>query len=82
MGAENVDQAGSINLIPLFRLKVGLRTLCIASRELTSEEFEAIDRKLDEAQKSITDREAQLAAVFEEVENNYTLLGATAVEDK
>jgi phospholipid-translocating ATPase len=62
--------------------KVGLRTLCIASRQLTHEEYETIDQKLDEAQKAITDREAQLSRVFEEVENNYQLLGATAVEDK
>ncbi|KAK3727334.1 hypothetical protein QZH41_018176, partial [Actinostola sp. cb2023] len=60
----------------------GLRTLAIAHREFTEEEYLEADAKLTKAQQAINDREEQLAIVYEEVEKDLHLLGATAVEDK
>jgi len=62
--------------------ELGLRTLTIARKSFTQEEFVEVDQKLREAQQAITDREAQLAEVFDEVESDLELLGATAVEDR
>lgn len=52
------------------------------SRKIPRSLFEGIDTKLVAAQQAITDREEQLQAVFDEVEQDFHLLGATAVEDK
>ena len=41
-----------------------------------------MDAKLVAAQQAITDREEMLAKVYDEVEADFHLLGATAVEDK
>ncbi|XP_048588932.1 phospholipid-transporting ATPase IF isoform X3 [Nematostella vectensis] len=60
----------------------GLRTLAVAQRVFTPEEYRDVDAKLTKAGQAINDREQQLAEVFEEVECNLHLLGATAVEDK
>ncbi|XP_065055666.1 phospholipid-transporting ATPase IF-like isoform X1 [Rhopilema esculentum] len=62
--------------------ELGLRTLTIARRRFTAEEFKEYDSKLIAAQQAITDREEQLARVFDQVERDLELLGATAVEDR
>jgi phospholipid-transporting ATPase len=61
--------------------KKGLRTLAIAYRELSKEEFNKFE---DEYNKAIDhyDKETLMPKVFEIVENNYYLLGATAIDDK
>lgn len=56
--------------------------MAISSRRLPRSLYAEIDRKLTQAQQSITDREEQLAKMFDEVEKDLELLGATAVEDK
>ncbi|XP_064615667.1 phospholipid-transporting ATPase IF-like [Liolophura sinensis] len=61
---------------------LGLRTLCIAQRKLSVEEFEDIDTQLNSARNSLEDREEQLIRVFDLAERKLELLGATAVEDK
>ncbi|KAK4479857.1 hypothetical protein RD792_015401 [Penstemon davidsonii] len=61
----------------------GLRTLILAYRELSEEEYKKFDEKFLEAKNSISaDREALIDSVTEEIEMNLILLGATAVEDK
>ncbi|XP_068732876.1 LOW QUALITY PROTEIN: phospholipid-transporting ATPase IF-like [Montipora capricornis] len=60
----------------------GLRTLVIARRVLREEDYLTIDRKLTAAKQAILDREEQLAMVYEEVERDLHVLGATAVEDR
>eukprot|EP00794_Sanderia_malayensis_P011228 gene11228-12407_t len=62
--------------------ELGLRTLTIASKKISKEEYTEMNTKLVNAQQAITDREEQLAKVFGEVENDLDLLGATAVEDR
>ncbi|XP_031559260.1 probable phospholipid-transporting ATPase IF [Actinia tenebrosa] len=60
----------------------GLRTLAVAQREFTEDEYRDADAKLTKAQQAINDREEQLAIVYDDVEKDLHLLGATAVEDK
>ncbi|KAL8035266.1 hypothetical protein ABFX02_12G086200 [Erythranthe guttata] len=61
----------------------GLRTLILAYRELSENEYRTFDEKFTEAKNSISaDRETLIDDVTEEVEKDLILLGATAVEDK
>lgn len=61
----------------------GLRTLILAYRELSEEEFQVFDSKLTAAKNSISaDREAMIDELTEHIEKDLILLGATAVEDK
>ncbi|XP_066929021.1 phospholipid-transporting ATPase IF-like isoform X2 [Clytia hemisphaerica] len=60
----------------------GLRTLAITSRHISRHNYVKIDEQLTSASQAIGDREEQLARVFDEVEKDLDLLGATAVEDR
>ncbi|XP_075446799.1 phospholipid-transporting ATPase IH isoform X7 [Ascaphus truei] len=60
----------------------GLRTLCVAYKKFTQEEFAAANRLLQNAKLSLQDREKKLAEAYEQVEQDLILLGATAVEDR
>lgn len=60
----------------------GLRTLCIAQKELTSEEYRAWNREHETAAAAVHGREEKLEAVAEKVERDLTLLGGTAIEDR
>ncbi|XP_008941220.1 PREDICTED: phospholipid-transporting ATPase IC, partial [Merops nubicus] len=59
-----------------------LRTLCLCYRDISHEEFEAWNKKFLEASVATTNRDEALDKVYEEIENNLILLGATAIEDK
>uniref|UniRef100_A0A3B4T7E9 Phospholipid-transporting ATPase n=1 Tax=Seriola dumerili TaxID=41447 RepID=A0A3B4T7E9_SERDU len=59
-----------------------LRTLCLCYKDISREEYEAWSRKHEEAQVSMSDRDAALDRVYEQIENNLMLIGATAIEDK
>ncbi|CAG5135254.1 unnamed protein product, partial [Candidula unifasciata] len=61
---------------------LGLRTLAIAERKLSLEEFQEYHEKLRKAKTSLHRRDEMLAEVYNEIEQQLTLLGATAVEDK
>jgi phospholipid-translocating ATPase len=61
---------------------LGLRTLCIAQKKLTEDEFETFDNLLRGARTALDQREEKLQLAYEAVERNVTLLGVTAVEDK
>ncbi|KAI8910720.1 hypothetical protein DFJ77DRAFT_470897 [Powellomyces hirtus] len=60
----------------------GYRTLVVAYRTLTDEEYEDFRGKLDEAERALTNREESIAAVSEEIEKNLRFLGVTAIEDR
>ncbi|XP_068811305.1 phospholipid-transporting ATPase IF isoform X11 [Struthio camelus] len=64
-----------------FALK-GLRTLCVAYRRFTPEEYQEIGKRLHEARTALQQREEKLADVFSFIERDLELLGATGVEDK
>ncbi|XP_067430572.1 phospholipid-transporting ATPase IC [Thunnus thynnus] len=59
-----------------------LRTLCLCYKDISIDEYEAWSRKHKDAQLSLGDREAALDRVYEQIENNLLLIGATAIEDK
>ncbi|KAG7320779.1 hypothetical protein KOW79_015194 [Hemibagrus wyckioides] len=59
-----------------------LRTLCLCYKDITEEEFESWARKHKEASVAMTDREQALDTVYELIETNLMLIGATAIEDK
>ncbi|ELK27193.1 Putative phospholipid-transporting ATPase 11C, partial [Myotis davidii] len=60
----------------------GYRTLCVAFKEIPPDAYERIDRQLVEAKLALQQREEKLETIFDDIETNMNLIGATAVEDK
>ncbi|KAF2425815.1 phospholipid-translocating ATPase [Tothia fuscella] len=60
----------------------GLRTLCIAQREIPEDEFQSWYKLHEEAASSVQDREDKLERVSDTIERDLTLLGGTAIEDR
>ncbi|KAI1903104.1 hypothetical protein AGOR_G00023770 [Albula goreensis] len=60
----------------------GYRTLCVAYKQLSAEEYEKADAGLREARLALQDREEKLTAVYNQIETGMSLIGATAVEDR
>ncbi|XP_076426679.1 putative phospholipid-transporting ATPase IM isoform X2 [Peromyscus maniculatus bairdii] len=60
----------------------GLRTLAIAYRELDDKYFEVWQEMLEDANAATTDRDERISGLYEDIERDLMLLGATAVEDK
>ncbi|XP_074783795.1 phospholipid-transporting ATPase IK [Athene noctua] len=59
-----------------------LRTLCLASKEVSEVEYSVWSRRHHEASVLLQDRVRELDKLYEEMEQNLQLLGATAIEDK
>ncbi|XP_016087585.1 phospholipid-transporting ATPase IG-like [Sinocyclocheilus grahami] len=60
----------------------GYRTLCVAYKQLSAEEYAVADTGLREARLTLQDREQKLMAMYNQVETGMSLIGATAVEDR
>ncbi|KAL8950774.1 MAG: hypothetical protein Q9222_003206 [Ikaeria aurantiellina] len=60
----------------------GLRTLCIACKELEEDEYQTWNKEHDLAAAAIVDREDKLEAISDAIERDLTLLGGTAIEDR
>ncbi|XP_036891891.1 phospholipid-transporting ATPase FetA-like isoform X4 [Sturnira hondurensis] len=60
----------------------GLRTLLVAYRELDNSFFRDWSKKHSEACLSLENRENKISTIYEEIEKDLMLLGATAIEDK
>lgn len=60
----------------------GLRTLCIAQRELDNDVYDKWQEKYVAAANSMVDRQEKLDLVGEEIEKDLELIGASAIEDK
>jgi phospholipid-translocating ATPase len=60
----------------------GLRTLCIAQRELSEEEYNEWRKEHDLAATALENREEKLEEVADKIERDLTLLGGTAIEDR
>ncbi|CAL1413760.1 unnamed protein product [Linum trigynum] len=69
---EHLEQFGS----------AGLRTLCLAYKDLNPETYESWNEKFIQAKSSLRDREKKLDEVAELIEKDLILIGATAIEDK
>ncbi|XP_035996732.1 probable phospholipid-transporting ATPase IF isoform X2 [Fundulus heteroclitus] len=64
-----------------FALK-GLRTLVVACRHFSPEEYIDVDKRLTSARTALQQREEKLQEAFAYIERDLQLLGATGVEDK
>lgn len=60
----------------------GLRTLCIAYKWLTEEEYFTWAREYDAATNAIENRDDEVDKATELIEKDLKILGATALEDK
>ncbi|XP_037000446.2 phospholipid-transporting ATPase FetA-like [Artibeus jamaicensis] len=60
----------------------GLRTLLVAYRELDNSFFHDWSKKHTEACLSLENRENKISTIYEDIEKDLMLLGATAIEDK
>ena len=60
----------------------GLRTLCIAQKELSEDEYQAWSKDHDLAAASVQEREEKLETVSDFIERDLTLIGGTAIEDR
>jgi phospholipid-translocating ATPase len=60
----------------------GLRTLCIAYRVLDEKEYVAWRAEHDVAATALEDREEKLEEVADRIEQDLTLIGGTAIEDR
>lgn len=62
--------------------RLGYRTLCVASSELQQEKYAVWKRQYMEATTAMEGRKEKTAEVSNLIEQNLTLLGATAIEDR
>jgi phospholipid-translocating ATPase len=60
----------------------GLRTLCIAQKELSEEEYQSWSKEHDVAAAAVHNREEKLEEVSDAIERDLSLLGGTAIEDR
>ncbi|KAK4043743.1 hypothetical protein C8A01DRAFT_12732 [Parachaetomium inaequale] len=60
----------------------GLRTLCIAQKELSEQEYREFRKEHDLAATALDNREEKLEEVADKIERDLTLLGGTAIEDR
>ncbi|EJT70612.1 phospholipid-transporting ATPase 1 [Gaeumannomyces tritici R3-111a-1] len=60
----------------------GLRTLCIAERALSENEYTAWRAEHDKAATALEDREDKMEAVADTIEQELSLIGGTAIEDR
>lgn len=93
-GADNViyerlraeEATSTLGQVTLSHLEVfaeaGLRTLCLAWRQLTDWEYRTWRAEYDSAAAALHDRETLVEAVCDGLETGLCLLGATAIEDQ
>lgn len=60
----------------------GLRTLVAAYKDIPLEAYKEWEAKYREASLAMEDRDEQIQKVYEDIEQNLILIGATAIEDK
>uniref|UniRef100_A0A6Q2Y5G8 Phospholipid-transporting ATPase n=1 Tax=Esox lucius TaxID=8010 RepID=A0A6Q2Y5G8_ESOLU len=60
----------------------GLRTLCVAYRKLSVDQYEETCHLLNSAKLALQDRDKKLSEAYDLIEKDFILLGATAVEDR
>ncbi|PSS05696.1 Phospholipid-transporting ATPase [Actinidia chinensis var. chinensis] len=62
--------------------QLGLRTLCLAWRELDEDEYRAWSSIFKEANSALVDREWRVAEVCQRLEHELEILGVVAIEDR
>ncbi|XP_030920291.1 phospholipid-transporting ATPase IC isoform X2 [Geospiza fortis] len=78
---RNVKREATEEALDVFANET-LRTLCLCYRDISQDEFEVWNKKFLEASLATSHRDEALDKVYEEIEKNLILLGATAIEDK
>ncbi|NXI32748.1 AT8B1 ATPase, partial [Sterrhoptilus dennistouni] len=78
---KNLKRAATEEALDVFANET-LRTLCLCYRDISQDEFEVWNKKFMEASLATSHRDEALDKVYEEIEKNLILLGATAIEDK
>ncbi|GFP82872.1 phospholipid-transporting ATPase 2 [Phtheirospermum japonicum] len=62
--------------------QLGLRTLCLAWRELDNDEYQEWALMFKEANSELVDREWRVAEVCQRLEHDFEILGVAAIEDR
>jgi phospholipid-transporting ATPase len=62
--------------------QIGLRTLLLGYKELTQEEYEAFKEEYETAKNNLDHREKEMDKVEDKWERGFTMIGATAIEDR
>ncbi|KAK6140761.1 hypothetical protein DH2020_025496 [Rehmannia glutinosa] len=62
--------------------QLGLRTLCLAWRELDNDEYQEWAVMFKEANSTLVDREWRVAEVCQRLEHDFEILGVAAIEDR
>ncbi|XP_075518210.1 phospholipid-transporting ATPase 2 [Primulina tabacum] len=62
--------------------QLGLRTLCLAWRELDDDEYQEWASLFNEANSTLVDREWRVAEVCQRLEHGFDILGVAAIEDR
>lgn len=79
---ENAVASASIRHYLQSYARQGLRTLVMARRTLTLQEYETWRQKHEEAEMATENRERRIRDSYATLESHLTLLGATGIEDK
>ncbi|KYN17848.1 putative phospholipid-transporting ATPase VA [Trachymyrmex cornetzi] len=79
---ENTIASTSIRQYLQSYARQGLRTLVMAKRTLTAQEYETWRQKHDEVELATENREHRIRDSYAMLESHLTLLGATGIEDK
>ncbi|EGC28908.1 hypothetical protein DICPUDRAFT_51588 [Dictyostelium purpureum] len=78
---RNSARDETLNFLKSFS-REGYRTLMLAERDLTIEEYEDWKQSFIQASNTIENREEKIESVCELIEKDLTLVGTTAIEDK
>ena len=82
LSAKSLEQKDEVTRQLKFFAKDGLRTLVVASKELSPAQFEEWSEAHTQANLSLENRDDKLSEVYELIEQDLSLLGASAIEDK
>ena len=77
--AQNVEK--TVKMLEGYS-KEGLRTLLIAEKEISEDDYNMWNVKYQQALIAKSNREEKVAEVSEEIETEFYLIGSTAIEDK
>ena len=61
---------------------IGLRTLMLAYKKLSKEEYILWKNKYEDIKKSPNHKDEDILSIYDEIENNFNILGSTAIEDQ
>ncbi len=59
-----------------------MRTLVIAEKEISEDKYQQWNQKYQEALVATSNREEKVGKVADLIENDFNLIGSTAIEDK